>query len=197
MRKSREYLDHLASTIDALDCDAIDRAVAMIGQTWRGGKHMYSFGNGGSAVTASHLITDLNKTLFLCGGHPFHGACLNDNIGLLTAIANDIAYAEVFAQQVKSVVREGDLVLAISGSGNSPNILRGIQEAKQRGASTIGLCGFDGGALKPLVDVAVHVPVNDMQIVEDLHLSFVHIALRVLCSSNESTTPSANGGTLV
>ncbi len=183
MQTSREYLNRLISTIEAWDSQPLDRAVQWIKQAWQDGQHVYSFGNGGSAVTASHLITDLNKSLFSGGGKPFYGACLSDNIGLLTAIANDIDYAEVYAQQVRSVVRSDDLVIAISGSGNSPNILRGVEAAKARGARTIGLCGFDGGALKTSVELAVHVPISDMQIVEDLHLSFVHIALQMILAT--------------
>lgn len=180
MSQTSLYFAKLKSVIDAIDAPAFDRGIAMIREAWEAGRQIIVFGNGGSAHTASHFITDMNKMTFLRTGRPFRGLCLNDNIGLITAYANDISYSEIFVQQLKSVLQAGDLVLAISGSGNSPNIVRAVEHANAAGAVTLGLCGYDGGKLKRLAHHSAHVPIDDMQISEDLHLVFVHATLRSL-----------------
>ena len=183
MKSFSDYTRLLRQGIDALDATSFDEAIQVIRKAWLQQRPIYVFGNGGSALAASQLVTDLNKTVYLRTGRPFHGHCLNDSLGLVTAYANDLSYADIFAEQLKPVLKEDDLVIAISGSGNSPNVLRAVELAKSRKAITLGLCGYDGGKLKELVDYAAHVPVNDMQICEDLHLSFIHSTMRVLVES--------------
>jgi len=140
---------------------------------------VFFFGNGGSASTASHFVTDIAK---VAGGTQAHGpgkrfrcVCLNDNTPGVTAWANDVNYASVFAGQLQSLAVKGDVVVAISGSGNSPNVLEGVRTARAMGLTTIGLTGMGGGKLKELVDVALVVPSNSMQHTEDTHLVTLHV----------------------
>ena len=140
---------------------------------------VFFFGNGGSASTASHFVTDIAK---VAGGTQAHGpgkrfrcVCLNDNTPGVTAWANDVNYASVFAGQLQSLAVKGDVVVAISGSGNSPNVLEAVRVAKSMGLTTIGLTGMGGGKLKEMVDVALIVPSNSMQHTEDTHLVTLHV----------------------
>ena len=173
-----DALQTLLATIDPAEIAAVTRVITAAAAAER---DIFVFGNGGSAMTASHAITDWNKMTFLHTGMPFRGQCLNDNVGLLTAFGNDLEYAEVFAGQLRSLVRTGDVVLAISGSGNSPNVVRAIEEANAAGAVTVGLCGFDGGRLRELAQHSVWVHSHDMQLCEDVHLTVCHIVMKALC----------------
>jgi len=137
-------------------------------------------GNGGSAATASHYAADFNKGLSYGKARRFRFLCLSDNVPTLTAYANDVAYEEVFVEQLRNFLQPGDLVIAISGSGNSRNILKAIEYANGEGAVTVGLTGYDGGALKRIAQHGVHVPIADMQVTEDLHMVLDHLAYAVL-----------------
>jgi phosphoheptose isomerase len=145
---------------------------------------VFSFGNGGSASTASHFVTDVAKvaggTEGRGPGKRFRCVCLNDNIPSVTAWANDVGYAEVFSGQLKALAQKGDVAVAISGSGNSPNVLEAVKAARAMGLTTIGLTGMGGGKLKDLVDVAMVVPSNSMQHTEDTHLIAVHLLIAYL-----------------
>ena len=136
---------------------------------------VFCFGNGGSAATASHLMSDLNKGISHDLEKKFHCLCLNDNMPLLTAIANDIGYEYVYSFQLEGNLKKNDVILAISGSGNSRNILRGVEYAKGFGCKVIGMTGFDGGRLWQLSDYHMHVPAQDIRIVEDVHMIFNHM----------------------
>jgi D-sedoheptulose 7-phosphate isomerase len=157
-------------------CDAagFQRGIDIVRETFEQGKKIITCGNGGSASTASHYITDWNKMINLATGRKFRGVCLCDNIGLITAYANDISYDEVFAGQLKALMDPGDLVIAVSGSGNSPNVLRAVEYARDNEGKTLAVVGYDGGKLLLLCDHAVHVPSFDMQLCEDVHLMFGH-----------------------
>lgn len=176
------YIDRLRRTIDRCNQLEWDLAIDMIDTAWEQDRQIIVFGNGGSALAAQHAITDWNKNLFLTSGRPFRGVCLADNIGIVSAYSNDMCYEDVFLAQLRSTLRPGDVVLAISGSGNSENIVRALDYARQQDARIICLTGFDGGRIHALADCNVHVPVEDMQIAEDLHLVFIHVALRELMS---------------
>jgi len=139
------------------------------------GKRVYIFGNGGSASTASHFASDLNKGSICKGKLRFKAQCLSDNVPVLTAWANDTSYRMVFAEQVENFIEAGDVVVSISGSGNSPNVLNAVKLAKAKGAFNIGFIGFGGGMLKDLVDLAVVVTSDNMERVEDVHLVICHI----------------------
>jgi D-sedoheptulose 7-phosphate isomerase len=140
---------------------------------------IFFFGNGGSASTASHFVTDIAK---VAGGTTLHGPgqrfrclSLNDNVPSVMAWANDVSYAAVFAGQLRALANPGDVVVGISGSGNSPNVLEAVKVAREMGLTTIGLTGIGGGKLKEMVDIAMIAPSNSMQHTEDMHLIVCHI----------------------
>ncbi len=177
-----EYLDKDIETFKKLDLEEINCAMTAIHSAWNQGATIFVMGNGGSAATASHMVCDFNKGISLCTGKKFKLICLNDNIPIITAIANDISYDKVFEIQLKDVVTKDDLVLAISGSGNSKNIINGVTYAKSVGAKVVGMTGYQGGKLRKLADYHLHAPVNDMQITEDFHMIFVHMMMRLFSS---------------
>lgn len=178
---SRDYLAKLKAAIDAVVPAEIDHCVEVIRQGWLNGRQIITCGNGGSAVTALHFITDWSKMISNHSGRPFRGRSLVDNIGMLTAYANDVSYADIFSEQLKHTAEPGDVLIAISGSGNSENIVRAVNVANEMGCETIGLCGFSGGKLRRLAKHVVWVDIDDMQISEDLHAIFGHIVMQRLC----------------
>ena len=177
------YFGKLKHLIEELDYPSIDAACGLISKAWQNGNQVFTLGNGGSSLTALHFINDWNKCVFLKHGRPFRGRCLVENIGLVMAYANDISFEEIFVEQLKNVMVKDDLVIAISGSGNSKNVIRAVQYANENGAVTIGLCGYDGGKLKSLAQHHVWVPVDDMQLAEDIHMTFGHIVMQKLCGN--------------
>lgn len=166
------------------DSNAIKTAIDMIARKFADNKKIITCGNGGSASTASHYITDWNKMVNLATGKRFRGLSLCDNVGLITAYANDISYDEVFSGQLKAIMDEGDILVAISGSGNSPNVLSAVAYANEIGAETLGIVGYDGGKLMPMCTHSVLVPSFDMQLCEDVHLMFGHMVMKTLCGSD-------------
>ena len=143
-------------------------------------KTIFVLGNGGSAATASHLAADLNKGACLKATKKFRVISLTDCVPWMSAIANDLDYESVFVEPLKNFAAPGDVVMGISGSGNSPNVLRAIEDARQLGCTTVGVCGYDGGKLKGAVDCCFHADVDDMQLAEDTHMVLVHILMRIL-----------------
>ena len=174
------YFDQLAQTVQRCDKTHWDKAIDLIDAAWQADQQIIALGNGGSALAAQHAITDWNKSLFLASGRRFRGISLADNMGIFSAYANDACYEDVFVEQLRPVARANDVVIAISGSGNSENVVRAIDYAKSCGATIICLTGFDGGRIHPLADCNVHVPIDDMQVAEDMHLVFIHVVLREL-----------------
>lgn len=183
-----EYFKTHAALHAMCDQSAISSAIDLIRQKFESGHKIITCGNGGSASTASHYITDWNKMINLATGKKFRGVSLCDNIGLITAYANDIDYNEVFAGQLKALMDPGDLVVAISGSGNSPNVLKAVEYANQAGGETLAVVGYDGGKLMPLCHQSFLVPSFDMQLCEDVHLMFGHMVMKTLCASDIVTT---------
>jgi len=182
INSSEQYIKKLSNLLGALDYQQIDDGVGLIENAWRGGSQVITLGNGGSALTALHFINDWNKSIFMNSGIPFKGRSLVDNIGLVMSYGNDISFEDIFIEQLKNVLNPGDLVIAISGSGNSENVIRAVQYANENGGKTLGLCGFDGGKLKKVAQHQLWVNVNDMQLVEDAHSIFGHIVMQRLCS---------------
>jgi D-sedoheptulose 7-phosphate isomerase len=176
----KEYINVLSDTINKLDIRQIDMALNALLGAFENEKTIYIFGNGGSAATASHFQNDFNKGISEHTQKKFRFCCLNDNIATVLAIANDISFDEIFRFQLEGRIGQGDLVMAISGSGNSENVLRAVKYAKRMGNTVIGLTGFDGGELKKLSDISLHVPVNSMQVTEDIHMVFDHLMMAVL-----------------
>jgi D-sedoheptulose 7-phosphate isomerase len=178
---SDDYLRRLALVLDSLDRAALDRGVAMVDAAWKRGGQIITLGNGGSSLTALHFITDWSKSIPAACGRPFYGRSLIDNIGLVMAYGNDVSFADVFAEQLKNVMRPGDLVLAISGSGDSENVIRAVDYANSHDGETLGLCGFGGGRLRERSSHSIWVRANDMQLCEDSHAIFGHIVMQTLC----------------
>jgi D-sedoheptulose 7-phosphate isomerase len=174
------YLEELSATIQKLPLPEIERLVGLLFQAYDDGRTIYLFGNGGSAALASHMTCDLSKGTAPIAGKRLRAIALTDNVALITAWANDTRYERIFAEQLENLLHPGDVAFAISGSGNSPNILAALSFARQAGAVTAGISGFEGGLMKSLCDVCVVVPSDDMQIIEDLHVSISHSIFRVL-----------------
>jgi D-sedoheptulose 7-phosphate isomerase len=169
-----QYLIRLSQVLPLASGGAMARAIDLLLKTRAAGGRVYVAGNGGSAATASHFVCDLVKTAHVPGIAPFRAFALADNTPLLTAWANDRAYERSFAEQILALVDPEDVVIVITASGNSPNIIRAVEAASACGARTIGLLGFDGGAVKQMVDVALHIPCADYGLVEDTHAAIAH-----------------------
>lgn len=179
----REYLKHEMETIQSLDVDAINAALNLLEEAFERESTIYIFGNGGSSATASHYQNDFNKGVSEHTEKKFKFLCLNDNVATVMAVANDIGFEEVFRFQLRGRLQPGDVVIAISGSGNSKNVLNAVEYAKAQGNAIIGITGYNGGKLKGLSDVSLHAPVNSMQITEDVHMIFDHLMMSVFYRS--------------
>jgi D-sedoheptulose 7-phosphate isomerase len=175
------YLAAHAKLAAQLDMDGFQKGVDMVVAAFHAGKKIVTCGNGGSASTASHYITDWNKMTNLATGRKFRGLCLCDNVGLITAYGNDLSYADVFSGQIDALMDEGDLLVAVSGSGNSPNVLKAIEAARRSGGTVLGVVGYDGGKMMSMCDHSVWVNSFDMQMCEDIHLMFGHMVMKTLC----------------
>lgn len=184
----KEYIALEQQILGRLDIDAINECLNLLDETRLKKGRIYICGNGGSAATASHYQNDFNKGISEYIDVPFRFHCLNDNVATLMAIANDIGYEEVFRFQLRGNLEQADVLLAISGSGNSKNILNAVEYARQQGNKVVGITGYDGGKLKELCDISLHAPVMSMQITEDVHMVFDHLMMSVfyqyLCGIN-------------
>ncbi len=169
-----EHIKEVREALDRIPIDAVERVVEILLDAYHRRQHVYVFGNGGSASTASHFACDLSKATIIAGRPRLRVTSLTDNVALLTAWANDTLYERVFAEQLANLLNPGDVVIAISASGNSANVLAAVEEARERGAVTVGLVGFTGGRLQEAVDLAVHVPSDSYGVVEDCHLVLEH-----------------------
>ena len=180
MSYTRDYLDGMAALLGQLSTDEIENATALFWDNYQGARRVVFCGNGGSAATASHLPADFQKNMFLHGGRPWECLSVVDSIPLLTAWSNDTEYAHAFANQAKTWLRPGDLLVAISGSGNSPNVLAAVEAAHEAGATTLGWSGFGGGKLARLAQHNLVVPSDNMQMVEDAHVIAGHLIYSAL-----------------
>ena len=179
----KRYLAEVSTTLGRLPEGTIAEVIDVLEEARGEGRSVFVFGNGGSAATSSHFASDLAKGT-ICPGKPrLKAFALTDNVPLLSAWANDSAYESIFAEQLANFVQAGDIAVAISSSGNSPNVLNGVKGAKTKGATTIGFVGFDGGKLKALVDIALIVPSHNMKQVEDIHLLIGHVIATCLRGS--------------
>jgi D-sedoheptulose 7-phosphate isomerase len=169
------YIERLHAAIDALPRDRIATLGEMLYRAYRNEKQVFTVGNGGSASTASHMAADIGKNT--TGPHMcrFRVISLNDNMATVTALANDLGYENVFSEQLKNLIRPGDLLIVISASGNSPNVIRAIECAQNASAEVAGVLGFGGGAAAGMVDLAIVVSSDHYGIVEDSHLVVNHI----------------------
>jgi len=174
IRDINGYFRSLALAAQQMPLESVEQMADVLLGAYDAGRTIYLFGNGGSAALASHFACDLGKGARNGSRKRFRVVALTDNVPLMTAWANDSSYEDIFAEQLTNLVRPGDVAFAISGSGNSPNVLRALTVAREAGAATVGLTGFQGGEMKRLCDVCMVVPSDNMQIIEDLHLSTSH-----------------------
>jgi len=170
-----QYFQQLERLIVQLPFQEIEEIIAVLRRAFEEERTVFVFGNGGSASSASHMVSDMNKGIAdLSRARRMKVMSLTDNVPLLTACANDHGYETVFSEQLKNFVQPGDVAFAISCSGDSPNVLMALTTARQEGAFTVGLAGFEGGAMITLCDFCAVVPCDNMQLIEDLHHSILH-----------------------
>jgi D-sedoheptulose 7-phosphate isomerase len=169
-----DYFDKVSEVLSKINTSELDAVVKSITDCYNREGMIYIFGNGGSSATASHVAGDYLKGVSYGMEKRLKIICLSDNTPGLMAIANDISYDDIFVEQLKNFIKSGDLVIGISGSGNSENVLRALKLAKDKKVETVALVGFTGGKAKSMVDVCIHVPVSDMEMTEDLHLLCFH-----------------------
>jgi D-sedoheptulose 7-phosphate isomerase len=174
------YLGRLKDTIDKISVDNLDEIMCVLEKARMNGRMIFIMGNGGSAATASHFVCDFNKGISYSQETKYKFICLNDNIPSLMAYANDLSYDDVFVNPLKTYFSPGDVVIGISGSGNSKNVVKAIEYAKSNGGITIAFTGFSGGKLYELADYNLHLPIDDMQITEDLHMVLDHCMMKIL-----------------
>lgn len=182
----RDYFRTVQDLINHVPYEAVDAVVDVLMQANRAGQTVFICGNGGSAATATHFACDLAKRPNVTGQPRFRVISLTDNNALMTALSNDISYDAVFSEQLLPLVRPNDVVIGISGSGNSKNVLNAMQVAHDAGAITIGFSGYDGGKLKTMVDYSVHINLDVMAIVEDVHLMVEHAICERLLALNSA-----------
>lgn len=182
-KEIKEYLAHEIRVLESLDIESINAALNLLQSTFENGNTVFTFGNGGSSSTASHFQNDFNKGVSEHTEKKFNLLCLNDNVATMMAVANDIGFEEIFRFQLQGHIKPGDVVLAISGSGNSKNVINAVEYAKEQGCKVIGLTGFSGGKLRELSDVSLHAPINSMQITEDIHMIFDHLMMSIFYKS--------------
>ena len=171
------YFDTLKRTLDSLDRREVSDFIHALLAARDAGKQIFVMGNGGSAATASHMVCDFNKGLVADGKPRFKFICLNDNMATLMAYANDVSYDDVFIEPLKNFMQPGDLVIGISGSGNSINVVKAIEWANENGGKTFSLVGYSGGKLKQVSQRCIHADIENMQIVEDIHIILNHMIM--------------------
>jgi D-sedoheptulose 7-phosphate isomerase len=197
-----DYLHETQRVIAATPPEALLASISLLFAAWERRAQVFLLGNGGSASTASHMANDLSKATIVPGQPRMRAIALTDNVSIITAWANDESYDCVFKEQLENLLNPGDTVLAISASGNSPNVLRAMEFARERGAVTIGWTGRSGGCLKEIAEHSVHVPTDDIGMIESVHLVFDHLVTRALTeriresASRSAVNPACNASAL-
>ncbi|MBN2121177.1 MAG: SIS domain-containing protein [Candidatus Omnitrophica bacterium] len=176
----KKYFADMQRIFQAFSVEEFAKFISELKDAYEKGLSIFVFGNGGSGLNASHFASDLNKEASLGKPKRFKVTCLNDSPALISSYANDISYADIFSEQLKNFMKEKDLVIGISGSGNSENVIRAIDYANEEGARTLGICGFKGGRLKKVALNCLVIDSDDMQKVEDAHLIILHCAVQWL-----------------
>lgn len=171
----RDYLKRLTKTLESMPAESIEGVSEMLYRAYTDGKQVFTLGNGGSASTASHMAADLAKNTIGPNMRRFRIMSLNDNIPMLTALSNDLGYENVFAEQLQSLIQPGDVLIVLSGSGNSPNVIKAMEYARSQSAEVAALLGFGGGRAAELADISILVDSSDYGVVEDAHLVLNHI----------------------
>ncbi len=170
------YFQTVASVLTTLPSEPIEQIIATLRTARANGQRIFMCGNGRSSANASHIVNDMLKSTIQPGQPRFKLICLSDNVPTLTAYANDISYDVVFAEPLASLAEPGDVVIALSGSGNSPNVLNAMEAAKKAGATAFGLAGYGGGKLAGIADRCITLASTNMQLVEDVHMAILHAA---------------------
>jgi D-sedoheptulose 7-phosphate isomerase len=173
---AQDYLNRLGEVLQLVPPEQVDEIRDVLLGAYEKDRRIFLFGNGGSAALASHFACDLGKgvTMGSNGAKRFRAIALTDSVPMMTAWANDSHYEDIFAEQLKNLIEAGDVAFAISASGNSRNVLKALEVARHAGGFCIGLGGYDGGQMKHLCDLCLVVPSDNMQLIEDLHLSIAH-----------------------
>lgn len=174
------YREREIAVLNSLDLNSVNQVMNVLEDARLHGKRIFICGNGGSAATASHYCCDFNKGVSESQNDKYNFECLNDNVPTLMAVANDIGYEEVFRFPLKNKMKSGDILIGISGSGNSKNVVNAMEYAKSIGGTTIAIVGYSGGKMKEMADYNIHVNINDMQISEDIHMMLDHMMMYVL-----------------
>ena len=187
------YSRRLSDTLIGFDWSPVVRLAEDLRDCWRTGRQLFLCGNGGSAGNASHLANDFLYPLSKTKGSGIRVHALTENPAVLTCLGNDEGYENIFSFQLSVLAREGDVLLAFSGSGNSPNILRALEEASRIGMTSYAVVAFTGGKAKALADVPIYFPINDMQIAEDTQLIIGHMIVQWLYAQREDFTPGRRG----
>ena len=179
-----DYINRLKKTLDNLDRKEIEQFSKILNTARDNGSNIFIMGNGGSAATASHFCCDFNKVASYGYNNKkrFKFVCLSDNIATVMSYSNDVCYEDIFVEQLKNFVQPQDIVIGISSSGNSENVLRAIRYANSNNITTVGLTGCDGGELKQIAKFCVNTNTNDKQIAEDIHLVVCHMILQIACT---------------
>jgi D-sedoheptulose 7-phosphate isomerase len=178
-----KYFELEKQIIDGINKSDLSQVMNVLEQARQEGRQVFVIGNGGSAATASHYCCDFNKGISMGLDKRYKMICLSDNVPTMMAYANDLSYSDVFLGPLQNFYNEGDVVLGISGSGNSSNVVKALEWANEHGAVTIAFTGYDGGKMKQIAQYGVHIPVNDMQIAEDLHMMLDHCIMKILSSN--------------
>ncbi|MCC6300612.1 MAG: SIS domain-containing protein [Anaerolineales bacterium] len=180
MDQIKTYINQLTETVNQLPVDRVAEVVEILRTARLQGRQVFIMGNGGSASTATHFVCDLAKNTRHPSHPHFRAIGLTDNMAILSAYANDEGYENVFAAQLANLIEADDIVIAISASGNSANVLKAVEAARKHNACTIGFTGFDGGRLGSMVDLQVHVNSHIIEHVEDIHLMLEHMIVKTL-----------------
>ena len=189
-QRARTYLADAAKTLSQIPVETVDKIFKVLREAYDSDRQVIVMGNGGSAALASHFAVDLSKGTVAPGRRRFRVVSIVDNTPVMTAYANDLSYADVFSEQIRTLARNGDVVFGISGSGNSPNVLNGLKAAREAGATTLVMTGYQGGRAIELADVTLVVPSNDMQHIEDCHLSLMHLYMQAMCEVVKDSLPA-------
>ncbi len=193
MKSLVDYTLEVKYTLDRLALELVEEVVDCLHQARMNGQQVFVMGNGGSAATATHLACDLGKNTVSPHAPRFRAIALTDNMAVFSAIGNDLGYENVFAEQLANLIRPGDIVIAISASGNSPNVLKAVKLAKAHNARTIGWSGYEGGKLASLVDIPVVVPNFCIEQIEDIHMMLGHmVTMAVRQVGNQPAPEPAN-----
>lgn len=185
------YTERLSAALRQLDLGAVERLARALLECWREGRQVFLIGNGGSAGNAVHLANDYIYALSKRIGSGIRAHALAANASIVTCLANDEGYDQVFSAQLAVMARPGDVLIAFSGSGNSPNVLRALEEARRIGMVSFAVLGFSGGRAKALADVPIHVAVDDMQVAEDLQMAVGHMIMQWLHAQRDKVAPGA------